>query len=35
MSRSTFVTSLNDKEFIEELEECCNNARNFVESDPP
>jgi|GEM_PF-4101645 len=35
MPRSTFVTSLNDKEFIEELAEYCNNAENFVESDPP
>lgn len=35
MPRSTFITSLNDKEFLEELEEYCNNARNFVESDPP
>ncbi len=34
MPRSTFVTFLNDKEFLEELAWYCNGAENFVESHP-
>ena len=34
MPKSTFITFLKDKEFREELAEYCNNAENFVESDP-